>query len=174
MASVLGEGGAEPSGGDSGAPRSRCRYRFCGEAVSPPHPGLPGPRRTSVGTGHGRHCESVPTGRMKFSCLVARDRRRRGSREHLDEMCVDVGGTRRWLWQAVYEHGTVLDGFVVSTPGYEASKTFFVRLLGEYDVAGCGCGRKRPSAAWAFPSLTAAQAQADPLGPRSVPHGGAD
>ncbi|BDP44326.1 hypothetical protein DAETH_42950 (plasmid) [Deinococcus aetherius] len=45
--------------------------------------------------------ESIRTWCIKFSDLFAQGLRhrkpRRGSRWHLDEMCVDVGGVKHWL-----------------------------------------------------------------------------
>ncbi|MFC5848885.1 IS6 family transposase [Deinococcus petrolearius] len=58
----------------------------------------------------------------------------RGSRWHLDEMCVDVGGIKHWLWRAVNEHGSVLDVFLQQHRDTEAAKSFFGRLLGQYDA----------------------------------------
>ncbi len=82
--------------------------------------------------------ESIRSWCIKFSNLFAQGLRhrepRRGSRWHLDEMCVDVGGVKHWLWRAVDEHGAVLDVFLQTHRDTEAAKSFFHRLLGEYDV----------------------------------------
>ena len=82
--------------------------------------------------------ESIRTWCIKFSDLFAQGLRhrepRRGSRWHLDEMCVDVGGVHYWLWRAVDEHGAVLDVFLQQHRDTEAAKSFFHRLLREYDV----------------------------------------
>ncbi|WP_188972929.1 DDE-type integrase/transposase/recombinase [Deinococcus aerolatus] len=57
--------------------------------------------------------ESLRSWCIKYSDLFAHGLRhrepRRGSRWHLDEMCLDVGGVTHWLWRAVDEHGAVLD-----------------------------------------------------------------
>ncbi len=82
--------------------------------------------------------ESIRTWCIKFSDLFAQGLRhrepRRDSRWHLDEMHVDVGGVKHWLWRAVDEHGGVLDVFLQKHRDTEAAKSFFHRLLGEYDV----------------------------------------
>ncbi|GAA5512763.1 hypothetical protein Dcar01_01486 [Deinococcus carri] len=83
-------------------------------------------------------CEFIRSWCIKFSDLFAQGLRhrepRRGSRWHLDEMYVDVGSLKHWLWRAVDEHGTVLDVFLQKHRDTEAAKSFFHRLLGEYDV----------------------------------------
>ncbi|MFC4456730.1 IS6 family transposase [Deinococcus sonorensis] len=82
--------------------------------------------------------ESIRTWCIKFSDLFAQGLRhrepRRGSRWQLDEMCVDVGGVNHWLWRAVDEHGAVLDVFLQQRRDTEAARSFFCRLLREYDV----------------------------------------
>ncbi|BDP43663.1 IS6 family transposase (plasmid) [Deinococcus aetherius] len=82
--------------------------------------------------------ESIRNWCIKFSDLFAQGLRhrepRRGSRWHLDEMHVDVGGVTHWLWRAVDERGTVLDVFLQEHRDTEAARTFFVRLLGEHAV----------------------------------------
>ena len=82
--------------------------------------------------------ESIRSWCIHFSDLFAQGLRhrepRRGSRWHLDEMHVDVGGVTHWLWRAVDEHGAVLDVFLQEHRDTEAAKSFFVRLLGKYDV----------------------------------------
>jgi putative transposase len=82
--------------------------------------------------------ESIRTWCIKFSDLFAQGLRhrepRRGSRWYLDEMHVDVGGVKHWLWRAVDEHGAVLDVFLQEHRDTEAARSFFHRLLGQYDV----------------------------------------
>jgi len=58
---------------------------------------------------------------------------RRGSRWHLDEMCIDIGGVKHWLWRAVDEHGAVLDVLMQEHRDTEAAR-FFHRLLIEFEV----------------------------------------
>ena len=41
-------------------------------------------------------------------CIKFSDSFAQGLR-HRDEMCVDVGTVKHWLWRAVNEHGAVLD-----------------------------------------------------------------
>jgi len=82
--------------------------------------------------------ESIRTWCIKFSDLFAQGLRhreqRRGSRWYLDEMHVDVGGVKHWLWRAVDEHGAVLDVFLQEHRDTKAARSFFHRLLGQYDV----------------------------------------
>ncbi|GHF64656.1 transposase-like protein [Deinococcus metalli] len=82
--------------------------------------------------------ESICTWCMRFSDLFALGRSRRelrcGSRWHLDEMCVDIAGVKQWLWRAVDEHGAVLGVFLQQHRDTGAVRSFFQRLLGDYDV----------------------------------------
>jgi transposase-like protein len=82
--------------------------------------------------------ESIRNWCVKFSDLFVQGLHhrepRRGSRWHLDEMCVDVGGVKHWLWRAVDEHGTVLDVLLQEHRDTETARTFFGRLLAEHDV----------------------------------------
>jgi putative transposase len=75
---------------------------------------------------------------VKFATLFTEELRhrepRRGSRWHLDEVCISINGVRHWLWRAVDEHGFVLDILVQRYRDTEAANTFLTRLLGEYDV----------------------------------------
>ena len=75
---------------------------------------------------------------IKFASLFAEELRhrepRRGSRWHLDEMCMSVDGVRHWLWRAVDEHGYLLDIFLQRHRDTEAAKTFLTSLLKEYVV----------------------------------------
>jgi len=82
--------------------------------------------------------ESIRNWCIKFSDLFAQGllhrESRRGSRWHLDEMCVEIGGVKHWLWRAVDEHGAVLDVILQEHRHTEAARSFFSRLLREYDV----------------------------------------
>ncbi|WP_189059943.1 DDE-type integrase/transposase/recombinase, partial [Deinococcus daejeonensis] len=49
-------------------------------------------------------------------------------------VCVKIGGVKHWLWRAVDEYGDVLDILLQEHRDTQAAKSFFVRLLGEYDV----------------------------------------
>ncbi|MVN89495.1 IS6 family transposase [Deinococcus sp. HMF7620] len=79
--------------------------------------------------------ESIRTWSIEFGDVFAQGLRhrepQRGSRWHLDEMHVDVGGITHWLWRAVDEHGVVLDVFLQRHRDTRAAKSFFTRLLGE-------------------------------------------
>jgi len=82
--------------------------------------------------------ETLRQWNIKFAPLLTEELRhrepRRGSRWHLDEVCVKVGGVKHWLWRAVDERGDVLDILLQEHRDTEAAKSFFVRLLSEYDV----------------------------------------
>ncbi len=49
-------------------------------------------------------------------------------------MCVEIGGRKYWLWRAVDETGAVLDILLQPHRDTDAAKTFFERLLVNYDV----------------------------------------
>lgn len=74
----------------------------------------------------------------KFGPSITRSLRqrepRRGSRWHLDEVCVKIKEKKHWLWRAVDEHGAVLDVLLQEHRDTEAAKNFFTRLLGEYEA----------------------------------------
>ncbi|MBZ9752868.1 IS6 family transposase [Deinococcus sp. HMF7604] len=82
--------------------------------------------------------ESIRTWCIKFSDLFAQGLRHReprwGSRWHLDEMHIDVGGVTHWLWRAVDEHGVILDVFLQRHRDTAAARSFFTRLLGEQGI----------------------------------------
>ncbi len=82
--------------------------------------------------------ETLRQWNIKFAPLLTEELRhrepRRGSRWHLDEVCVPVGGVKHWLWRAVDEQGGMLDFLLQPHRDKEAARTFFTRLLGEYDV----------------------------------------
>ena len=82
--------------------------------------------------------ESIRTWCINFSDLFAQGLRhrepRRGSRWHLDEMYVEIGGVKHLLWRAVDEHGAVLDVLLQPYRDTEAASAFFAHLLDEYDV----------------------------------------
>ena len=79
--------------------------------------------------------ETLRQWNIKFAPLLTEDLRqrepRRGSRWHLDEMCVVIGGIKYWLWRAVDEYGAVLDILLQQHRDTDAAKSFFIRLLGE-------------------------------------------
>lgn len=82
--------------------------------------------------------ETIRQWNIKFAPLLTEELRhrepRRGSRWHLDEMHVVVGGVKHWLWRAIDDTGAVLDIFLQEHRDTEAAKSFFIRLLGEYHV----------------------------------------
>ena len=103
--------------------------------------------------------ESIRTWCINFSEEFARGLRhrepRRGSRWHLDEMHVVVGGVTHWLWRAVDEHGAVLDVLLQRHRDTDAAVSFFERLLGEYGVPDTVCTDKLGSYGAALRELPA-------------------
>lgn len=93
--------------------------------------------------------ESIRTRCINFSSEFAQNLRhrepRRGSRWHLDEMHVVVGGVTHWLWRAIDEHGAMLDVLLQRHRDTEAARSFFQRLLSEYDVPDTVCTDKLAS-----------------------------
>ncbi|MDK2013749.1 MULTISPECIES: IS6 family transposase [unclassified Deinococcus] len=82
--------------------------------------------------------ETLRQWNIKFAPLLTEELRhrepRRGSRWYLDEVYVEVGGQKHWLWRAVDDDGAVLDILLQEHRDTRAARSFFVRLLGEYDV----------------------------------------
>ena len=96
--------------------------------------------------------ESIRAWCINFSGAFAQNLRhrepRRGSRWHLDEMHVVVGGMTHRLWRAVDEYGAVLDVLLQRHRDTSAATSFFRHLLGEYDVPETVCTDK-PASYWA-------------------------
>lgn len=82
--------------------------------------------------------ETLRQWNIKFAPLLSEELRhrepRRGSRWYLDEVYVEVGGQKHWRWRAVDDDGAVLDILLQEHRDTRAARSFFVRLLGEYDV----------------------------------------
>ncbi|MBB5363742.1 putative transposase [Deinococcus humi] len=82
--------------------------------------------------------ETLRPWNIKFAPLLTEELRhrepRRGSRWHLDEVHVKVGGVTHWLWRAVDEYGSVLDILLQEHRDTEAAISFFTHLLREHNV----------------------------------------
>jgi len=82
--------------------------------------------------------ETLRQWNIKFAPLLTEELRhrepRRGSRWFLDEVCVELGGVKHWLWRAVDDPSAVLDVLLQVHRDTQAAKAFFTRLLGEYAV----------------------------------------
>lgn len=82
--------------------------------------------------------ETLRQWNIKFALLITEKLRhrepRRGSRWHIDEVCVPVGGVKYWLWRAVDEHGALLDLLLQLHRDTQAARIFLTRPLGEYEV----------------------------------------
>jgi transposase-like protein len=77
--------------------------------------------------------ESVRRWVLKFGPIFARELRRRrprpSSQWHLDEMAVQIGGKRFWLWRAVDSEGEVLDLLVQRRRDKAAAERLMRKLL---------------------------------------------
>jgi len=77
--------------------------------------------------------ESVRRWVAKFGPIFARELRRRrprpSSQWHLDEMAVQIGGKRLWLWPAVDSEGEVLDLLVQRRRDKAAAEKLMRKLL---------------------------------------------
>ncbi len=84
--------------------------------------------------------ETLRQWNIKFAPLLTEELRhrepRRGSRWHLDEVCVKVGGVKHWLWRAVDEYGDVLDILLQEHRDTQAAKSFFCPPPGGIRRAG--------------------------------------
>ncbi len=86
-----------------------------------------------------RHSSTKPFASGTSSSRLFSPRRcatgnQRGSRWFLDEVWVELGGRKHWLWRAVDETGAVLDILLQHHRDAHAANTFFERLLVNYDV----------------------------------------
>ena len=83
--------------------------------------------------------ESVRRWVMKFGPMFARKLRRRrprpSSQWHLDEMVVQIGGKRFWLWRAVDSEGEVLDILVQRRRDKAAAVKLMRKLLKKHGYA---------------------------------------
>jgi putative transposase len=83
--------------------------------------------------------ETIRCWTIKFGPQIARNLKRRrqapSPRWHLDEMVVNVGGKRMYLWRAVDDEGEVLDLVVQRRRDTEAALKLLRRLLRNQPVA---------------------------------------
>ncbi|MDV6277851.1 IS6 family transposase [Rhodococcus erythropolis] len=77
--------------------------------------------------------ETIRTWCTRFGPEYARRLRRHqpqaGDKWHLDEVFVNIGGVRKYLWRAVDQHGNVLDILIQSRRDGRAATRFFRTLL---------------------------------------------
>ncbi|WP_411194453.1 IS6 family transposase [Rhodococcus erythropolis] len=77
--------------------------------------------------------ETIRTWCTRFGPEYARRLRRRqpqsGDTWHLDEVFVNIGGVRKYLWRAVDQHGNVLDILIQSRRDGKAATRFFKKIL---------------------------------------------
>ncbi|MDV6277941.1 IS6 family transposase [Rhodococcus erythropolis] len=77
--------------------------------------------------------ETIRTWCAKFGPDYARRLRARaprsGDKWHLDEVFVNIGGVRKYLWRAVDQHGNVLDILIQSRRDGRAATRFFRKIL---------------------------------------------
>ena len=85
--------------------------------------------------------ETVRRWVLKFGPLFARELRRRrprpSSQWHLDEMAVQIGGKRVWLWRAVDSEGEVLDLLVQPRRDKAAAVKLMRKLLKKQGYGHC-------------------------------------
>ncbi len=80
--------------------------------------------------------ETIRTWVSKFGAQMAK--RLRATRTHpsdewhLDEVVIQIGGVKHWLWRAVDSNGGVLDILVQTRRSARAAKRFLTRLLGRW------------------------------------------
>jgi putative transposase len=83
--------------------------------------------------------ETVRQWAMKFGQSFANQIRRRlpaaGDKWHLDEVVISIAGKKHWLWQAVDQHGIVLDILVQSRRNAKAAKRLLHKLLKKQGIA---------------------------------------
>src|SRR5919109_5054710 len=77
--------------------------------------------------------ETVRQWALKFGQGFANQIRRRlpapGDKWHLDEVVINIAGTKHWLWRAVDQHGIVLDILVQNRRDAKAAKRLLRKLL---------------------------------------------
>ncbi|MDV6278420.1 IS6 family transposase [Rhodococcus erythropolis] len=77
--------------------------------------------------------ETIRTWCARFGPEFARRLRRRqpqaGDTWHLDEVFVNIGGVRKYLWRAVDQHGNVLDILIQGKRDGRAATRFFRKIL---------------------------------------------
>ncbi len=77
--------------------------------------------------------ETVRRWCLKFGSEYARRLKRRralpGDKWHLDEVFLNIGGERRYLWRAVDQYGNTLDILVTKKRDKRAAKRFLRKLL---------------------------------------------
>jgi putative transposase len=67
-----------------------------------------------------------------FAACIRRDRPRPNDKWHLDEVVIQMGGVRHWLWRAVDGNGDTLDILVQTRRNAKAAKRFLTRLIAQF------------------------------------------
>ncbi|WP_343211851.1 IS6 family transposase (plasmid) [Aliisedimentitalea scapharcae] len=67
-----------------------------------------------------------------FADCVRRDRPAAADKWHLDEVVVQIGGVKYWLWRAVDANGDVLDILVQPRRNAKAARRFMKRLMARF------------------------------------------
>lgn len=77
--------------------------------------------------------ETIRRWGLKFGSDYARRLRRKQPRQddiwHLDEVVINIGGKKHWLWRAVDQNGYVLDEILQARRNTKAAKRLLRRLL---------------------------------------------
>ena len=86
--------------------------------------------------GIGLSYETIRRWCLKFGGEYAKRLKRRrvqpGDKWHVDEVFLNIGGERRYLWRAVSQKGKTLDILVTKRRDKQAAKRFFRKLLRSY------------------------------------------
>lgn len=67
-----------------------------------------------------------------FAGCIRRDRPRPNDKWHLDEVVIQIGGAKHWLWRAVDANGNTLDILVQTRRNAKAAKRFMARLVAQF------------------------------------------
>ncbi|MDV6278449.1 IS6 family transposase [Rhodococcus erythropolis] len=65
----------------------------------------------------------------EYACQLRRRQPQSGDKWHLDEVFVNIGGVRKYLWRAVDQHGDVLDILIQGKRDGRAATKFFRKIL---------------------------------------------
>ena len=98
-----------------------------------------------------------------YANALRRRRPRPGDTWHLDEVFITINGKRQYLWQAVDQHGVVLDILVTSRRDTRAATRFFRKLLTGLEYVPPGADHRQTPQLWRCPAPGAALGRAPPI-----------
>ncbi|WP_354544660.1 IS6 family transposase [Roseovarius sp. MBR-78] len=67
-----------------------------------------------------------------FAACLRRDRPQPNDKWHMDEVVIQMGGVKHWLWRAVDGNGDTLDILVQTRRNAKAAKRFLTRLIAQF------------------------------------------